>query len=162
MSFLTACMQHPTQLKYKCTVCIKKPVQSFDPTRTNYVPPRPVSSPTNYSDYIPARRYDPDTSKIAARMVDTTKREQAVLDAFIAANRPMCNEQLIDFMQEEQTGNVSSRVTSLRRKGFLRWTGTYYESRQKRPQRVNALVPVAEREAAIRQFMVEEEEEQVS
>jgi hypothetical protein len=29
-------------------------------------------------------------------MVDTPKREQQVLDAFIRAGYPMCNEQLID------------------------------------------------------------------
>lgn len=108
------------------------------------------------SDPPICRNSDPITSRIAAHLVDTTKREQQVLNAFIAVNRPMCNEQVADSTGDDQYSNISSRVTSLRRKGFLRWNGAYHKSRQGRNQRVNQLVNAADRPAAIRQFMEEQ------
>ncbi|MFL6229319.1 MAG: helix-turn-helix domain-containing protein [Pyrinomonadaceae bacterium] len=66
-----------------------------------------------------ARRSDPDTSRAAARSVDTQRVEQVVLDALKLAPAGLTTEELVD-----RTGlslvTVSPRMKPLERKGLVR------------------------------------------
>lgn len=113
----------------------------------------PIAVADPEPDYVPARTTDPDTSKAAAKKVNISGRQAKVLQAFACVynqaqlHQDMSNDELTIFMGESQNGSVSSRVTELRKKGFLKYSGNKRQSREGSPQRCHIYVAdPAERE----------------
>lgn len=104
--------------------------------------------------YIPARDNDPGTAKAAARNVDITARETECLTIFHGVKHgtfghrhtDLTNEELADKTGDDQYSNISSRVSSLFRKGCIRLTGNERKSRQGRSQQCHEFVEPEERE----------------
>jgi len=85
----------------------------------------------------PVRRGDPDTSRNAAPDPERmNERQKVVFAAIKAMGGAAANEQIIDYLGEEQVGNISSRVSELQDMGLLVFRGNYHTSRQGKPQRI--------------------------
>lgn len=82
------------------------------------------------------RRNDPQTSKEAAKAVDTTKLEKAVLEAIASFPEGCISEDVQDKMCLHPYSSVTARFSALYRKGFIEYTGELRRGRSGRNQRV--------------------------
>jgi hypothetical protein len=88
------------------------------------------------------RNSDPITSRLAAPQGrHLNDRQKIVLAVFEKASpSDLTNEQVIDALGEEQVGNISSRVTELRDRQYIRLSGAHRKSRQGKPQQCHVWV----------------------
>lgn len=110
---------------------------------------------------IPARRNDPATSKAAAASVKTSEREQECLIIFsgvkqgtmahpvLESLQDLSNDELRKLTGDAQTANISSRVSSLFRKGLIRLTENERVSDEGRMQQCHEYVPVNQVQAQL-------------
>lgn len=88
------------------------------------------------------RNSDPPTARAAApggRHLN--ERQIVVLRVFQQAHpRDLTNEDVIDALGEEQVGNISSRVTELRDRQYIKLSGNKRKSRQGKMQQAHAWV----------------------
>ena len=82
------------------------------------------------------RRNDPETSKEAAKAVDTTKLEKAVLEAIASFPEGCISDDVQDKMCLHAYSSVTARFSALYRKGFIEYTGELRRGRSGRNQRV--------------------------
>lgn len=78
----------------------------------------------------------PETSIEAAKAVDTTKLEKAVLEAIASFPEGCISEDVQDKMCLHPYSSVTARFSALHRKGFIEYTGELRRGRSGRNQRV--------------------------
>lgn len=83
-----------------------------------------------------ARNEDPDTSKDAAKKVDTTKLEQMVYEVIAKYPNGCIAEEVITHFPNHGIQTISPRYAPLIRKGFIEDTGERRKSSTGRSQRV--------------------------
>lgn len=91
-----------------------------------------------------SRKYDPDTSQLAAGLVNVPHREQEVIKALAALFGQGSNEDIANYLNEkygrtEIPSNISPRIAPLRRKGLVEYSGKTKKSRQGQANRIWAL-----------------------
>jgi hypothetical protein len=83
------------------------------------------------------RRRDPNTSKVAAVLVDSTKLEQLVFEAIRSFGGAGCiSDQVRDRYPNYPYSSITARYRALLDKGFIIDTGERRPGKSKRPQRV--------------------------
>ena len=87
-----------------------------------------------------ARNEDPDTSKDAAKKVDTTKLEQMVYEVIAKYPNGCIAEEVITHFPNHGIQTISPRYAPLIRKGFIEDTGERRKSSTGRSQRVMRVI----------------------
>jgi hypothetical protein len=86
--------------------------------------------------YKLARKNDPETSKEAARSVDTTNLEKMVYEAIKGYPQGCISEQIVDQFRNYPYSSITARFSALYRKLLINYTGEKRKARTGKMQRV--------------------------